>query len=31
LGFSLQKARFVSAQLDPVKRLVWLEQKWPTI
>jgi len=31
LGFSLQKARFVSDHLDTVKRLVWLEQKWPTI
>ena len=31
LGFSFQKARFVSDHLDTVKRLVWLEQKWPTI
>src|SRR5882762_2375044 len=31
LGFSLQKARFVSDHRDTVKRLVWLEQKWPTI
>ena len=30
-GFSFQKARFVSDHLDTVKRLVWLEQKWPTI
>jgi transposase len=31
LGFSFQKAGFVSDHLDTVKRLVWLEQKWPTI
>jgi transposase len=31
LGFSFQKARFVSEHLDTVKRLVWLEQKWPRI
>src|SRR5262245_8812444 len=31
LGFSFQKARFVSEHLDTVKRLIWLEQKWPTI
>ena len=31
LGFSFQKARFVSDHLDTVKRLAWLEQKWPTI
>jgi len=31
LGFSFQKARFVSDHLDTAKRLVWLEQKWPTI
>jgi transposase len=31
LGFSFQKARFVSDHLDTVKRLVWLEQKWPRI
>jgi transposase len=31
LGVSFQKARFVSEHLDTVKRLVWLEQKWPTI
>src|SRR5262244_333433 len=31
LGFSCQKARFVSDHLDTVKRLVWLEQKRPRI
>jgi transposase len=31
LGFSFQKARFVSDHLDASKRLAWLEQKWPTI
>src|SRR5499427_7823091 len=31
LGFSFQKARFVSDHLDTAKRLVWLEQKWPRI
>jgi len=31
LGFSFQKARFVSDHLDAATRLVWLEQKWPTI
>jgi transposase len=31
LGFSFQKARFVSDHLDAAKRLAWLEQKWPTI
>jgi hypothetical protein len=31
LGFSLQKARFVSDHLDAVKRLAWLEEKWPAI
>src|SRR5467141_127654 len=31
LGFSFQKARFVSDHLDTAKRLTWLEQKWPTI
>jgi transposase len=31
LGFSFQKARFVSEHLDASKRLAWLEQKWPTI
>jgi len=31
LGFSFQKARFVSDHLDTATRLAWLEQKWPTI
>jgi transposase len=31
LGFSFQKARFVSDHLDAAKRLAWLEEKWPTI
>jgi transposase len=31
LGFSLQKARFVSDHLDAVKRRAWLEEKWPAI
>ena len=31
LGFSFQKARFVSDHLDAAKRLAWLEQKWPRI
>ena len=31
LGFSFQKARFVSDHLDTAKRLAWLEQKWPRI
>jgi transposase len=31
LGFSFQKARFVSDHLDAAKRLAWLEQQWPTI
>src|SRR5205807_2474211 len=31
LGFSFQKARFVSDHLDAAKRLAWLEQEWPTI
>ena len=31
LGFSFQKARFVSDHLDAVKRLAWLEEKWPAI
>ena len=31
LGFSFQKARFVSDHLDAARRLAWLEQKWPTI
>ncbi len=31
VGFSFQKARFVSDHLDAAKRLAWLEEKWPTI
>ena len=31
LGFSFQKARFVSDHLDAAKRLVWLQDQWPTI
>ena len=31
LGFSFQKARFVSDHLDAAKRLAWLEDKWPSI
>jgi transposase len=31
LGFSFQKARFVSDHLDPERRRVWREQEWPTI
>jgi transposase len=31
LGFSFQKARFVSDHLGTAKRLAWLEQQWPTI
>src|SRR5215475_7559107 len=31
LGFSFQKARFVSDHLDTAKRLVWLQDKWPAI
>jgi transposase len=31
LGFSFQKARFVSDHLDAAKRLAWLAQQWPTI
>jgi transposase len=31
LGFSFQKARFVSDHLDTVKRLAWLEEKRPAI
>src|SRR3972149_5961881 len=29
LGFSFQKARFVSDHLDTVKRLAWLTTHWP--
>jgi transposase len=31
VGFSFQKARFVSDHLDEAKRLAWLEEKWPAI
>src|SRR5262249_46424291 len=31
LGFSYQKARFVSAHLDAAKRLEWRQQTWPTV
>jgi len=31
LGFSFQKARFVSDHLDAAKRLVWLRAQWPAI
>ena len=31
VGLALQKARLVSDHLDTVKRLVWLEPKWPTM
>jgi transposase len=31
LGFSFQKARFVSDHRDAAKRLAWLEEKWPAI
>jgi transposase len=31
LGFSFQKARFVSDHLDAAKRLAWLVEKWPAI
>ena len=31
LGFSSQKARFVSAHLDKAKRLEWGQQTWPTV
>jgi len=31
LGFSFQKARFVSDHLDAAKRLAWLEEQWPAI
>ncbi len=29
LGFSYQKARFVSDHLDPLRRTEWLENEWP--
>ena len=31
LGFSYQKARFVSDHLDAAKRLEWCQQTWPTV
>lgn len=31
LGFSYQKARFISDQLDSERRARWLEEQWPTI
>lgn len=31
MGFSFQKARFVSDHLDTAKRLAWLQDKWPAI
>src|SRR5207249_2548233 len=31
LGFSFQKARFVSDHLDTAKRLAWLQDTWPAI
>jgi transposase len=31
LGFSFQKARFVSDHLDAAKRLAWLQEQWPRI
>jgi len=31
LGFSFQKARFVSDHLDAAKRLAWLQDKWPAL
>jgi len=31
LGFSFQKARFVSDHLDAAKRLAWLAEQWPAI
>jgi transposase len=31
LGFSFQKARFVSDHLDTAQRLAWLQDKWPAI
>jgi len=31
LGFSFQKARFVSDHLDEAKRQVWITQEWPQI
>ena len=31
LGFSFQKARFVSDHLDVARRQAWLQEKWPQI
>ena len=31
VGFSFQKARFVSDHLDAARRQQWLQQEWPTI
>src|SRR5262252_6365389 len=31
MGFSFQKARFVSDHLDAAKRVAWLQDKWPAI
>src|SRR5262245_61849784 len=31
LGFSFQKARFVSDHLDAARRHAWLQEEWPTI
>jgi transposase len=31
LGFSFQKARFISGHLDEVRRQTWLAQTWPDI
>lgn len=31
LGFSFQKAKFVSAHLDPAARKAWLEETWPGV
>jgi transposase len=31
MGFSFQKARFVSDHRDAATRLAWLQDKWPTI
>jgi transposase len=31
LGFSFQKARFVSDHLDAARRQAWLNDKWPTM
>ena len=31
LGFSFQKARFVSDHLDAAKRLAWRQDQWPAI